>query len=54
MKTNLGKIYVPLSFSMLIVVPFDNVQITSILSEKLLGITFGSELNFNISGKFVK
>ena len=29
-----------------VVVPLDNVQITSILSEKLLGIIFDSELKF--------
>ena len=46
MKANLGKNHVLLSSNILREVPFDNVQITSSLSEKLLGITFDSELKF--------
>ena len=46
MKANLGKNHVLLSSNILREVPFDNVQITSSLSEKLLGITFDLELKF--------
>ena len=51
MKANPGKSHVLLHSNIQRVVPFDNVQITSSLSEKLLGITFDSELKFkeNIS-----
>ena len=46
MKANPGKSHVLLSSNTQRVVPFDNVQITSNLSEKLLGVTFDSELRF--------
>ena len=46
MKSNPGKCHDLLSFNIQRVVPLDNVQITSSLSEKLLGITFDSELEF--------
>ena len=46
MKTNPGKSHVLLNANILRVVHFDNVQITSNLSEKLLGITFDSQLKF--------
>ena len=46
MKANPGKSHVLLSSNIQRVVPFDYVQITSILSEKLLGITFDLELKF--------
>ena len=46
MKANPRKILVLLSFNIQGVLPFDNAQITSSLSEKLLGITFDSELKF--------
>ena len=46
MKANPGKSHVPLSFKTQRVVPFDNVQITLSLKEKLLGITFDTELKF--------
>ena len=51
MKTKPGKNHVLFNFSIQRVVLFDNVQIASSLSEKLLGITFDSELKFNISAK---
>ena len=44
MKTNLEKYQVLLSCNIQRFVPFDNAQITSSLSEKLLGITFFLEL----------
>ena len=46
MKANPGKSHVLLSSNIQRVVPFDNVEITSSLSQKLLGITFDSELKF--------
>ena len=48
MKANLGKGHFLLNSNTQRVVqaPFDNVQITSSLSEELLGITFDSELKF--------
>ena len=46
MKANPGKSHVLLSSNITRVAPFDNVQITSCLREKLLGITFDSELKF--------
>ena len=46
MKANPGKSRVLLTSNIQLVVPFDNVQITSSLSKKLLGITFDSELKF--------
>ena len=46
MKANPGKNHVLLSSNIQRVVPFDNVQITSSLSEKQLGITFDSQLKF--------
>ena len=46
MKANPGKSNVLLSSNIERVVPFDNVQITSSLSEKLLRVTFDSELKF--------
>ena len=45
MKANLGKNHVLLRCNMQRVAPFDNVQITSSLREKLLGISFDSKLN---------
>ena len=45
MKVNLGKNHVLLSSNIQRVVPFGNVQITSSLGEKLLGITFDSKLS---------
>ena len=45
-KANPGKNHVLLSSNIQRVVPFDNVQITSSLSVKLLGITFDSQLKF--------
>ena len=44
MKANPEKHHVLLSSNIQQVVPFDDVQITSSLSEKLLGINFDSEL----------
>lgn len=44
MKTNLEKYQVLLSSNIQRFVPFDNAEITSSLSEKLLGITFFLEL----------
>ena len=46
MKANPGKSHVRLSSNIQRVVSFDNVQITSNLCEKLLGITFDSESKF--------
>ena len=46
MKANPGKNHVLLSSNIQRVVPFDNVQITSSLNEKLLGITFDLKLKF--------
>ena len=45
-KANPVKNHVLLSSNIQRVVPFDNVQITSSLSEKQLGITFDSQLKF--------
>ena len=45
-KPNPGKSHVPLSSNTQRVVLFDNVQITLSLKEKLLGITFDTELKF--------
>ena len=54
MKTNLEKYQVLLSSNIQRFVPFDNAQITSSLSEKLLGITFFLELKLrSISAKFL-
>ena len=44
MKSYPGKSHVVLSWNTQKVVLFDNVHITSSLSEKLLGVTFDSEL----------
>ena len=44
LEANPGKSHVLLSSNTEQVVPLDNIQITSSLSEKLLGITFDSEL----------
>ena len=46
MKANPGKNHVLLSSNIQRVVPFDNVQITSSLNEKLIGITFDLKLKF--------
>ena len=46
MKANPGKSHVLLSSNIQREVPFDNVQVTTSISEKLLGITFDSELKF--------
>ena len=46
MKANPIKSLVLLSSNIQQVVPFDNVQITSSLTEKLLGTTFDLELKF--------
>ena len=46
MKANPGKKHVLLSSNTQLVAPFDIVEITSSLSQKLLGIIFDSELKF--------
>ena len=46
MKANPGKSHALLSSNIQRFVPFDNVPVTSSLSEKLIGITFDSELKF--------
>ena len=48
MKTNPEKKNVLLISNMQWVVPFDDLQITLSLSEKLLGIAFDSELKFEM------
>ena len=48
MKTNPEKKNVLLISNMQWVVPFDDLQITLSLSEKLLGTTFDSELKFEM------
>ena len=45
-QANSAKIHVLLSSNIQIIVPFDYVQITSSLSEKLLGTPFDLELKF--------
>ena len=46
MKANPGKSNIMLSSNIQGLASFDNVQITSSLSEKLFGMTFNSELKF--------
>ena len=46
MKANPGKSNIMLSSNIQRLASFDNVQITSSLSEKLFGMTFNSELKF--------
>ena len=46
MKTNPGISHVLLSYNTRRVVSFDNVQITSSLGKKMLGLTFDLELKF--------
>ena len=52
MRADPGKSHVLLSSNMHLVVPFGNVQITSSLSEKLLGMTRNENLK-SILAKFV-